>query len=107
MTGLQEKHKEEVCRVREAHAGEVEALREERNVVGAKLAVKQEAIYKLETEIEAKCVWQLCVSAHKYGSLSLPPSPSQEQGGVCSLSADGRKGERSCFTSEQSFSIRG
>ena len=53
MTALQENHEEEMRRVRETHVRERMALREEMNVIGAELAVKQETIYKLEAEIEA------------------------------------------------------
>ena len=72
--------------------GERMALREEMNVIGAELAVKQETIYKLEAEIEATCVCQLCVSTRMYDGWSLPPPPSQDQEAVCSLSADGKEG---------------
>ena len=53
MTALQENHEEEMRRVRETHVGERMTLQEKMNVIGAELAVKQEAIYKLEAEIEA------------------------------------------------------
>ena len=56
MTALQENHEEEMHRVKETHVGERMALREEMNVIGAELAVKQETIYKLEAEIEATYV---------------------------------------------------
>lgn len=58
MRDLQEKHEEKVQGIQERHEAEVRALQEDKASFGAKLAVKQEAMYKLEAEIEAKCVWQ-------------------------------------------------
>ena len=65
---LQEKHEEKVCGIQERHEGEVRALQEDKTTFGAKLAVKQEAVYKLEAEIEAKCVRHCWLPYHTHWS---------------------------------------